>query len=98
MSAEKGAAFQILDALECAKEKLRGRVKLPTLEVAVGVELAQRLKREYVAAAVNSHNRDMRDQLITSKIPDLAGHRVYADSSLSARWYEIRMKVTEGCV
>ena len=98
MSAEESAALQILDALEGAKEKLRGRVKLPTLEVAVGVELSLRLKQEYVRAAVNSHNREMRDQLITTKIPDLAGHRVYVDSSLSARWFEIRMKVTEGCV
>lgn len=100
---EQGMSYaeQLLDALDEARMKLRGRIKCPvTLEIAVGTELAGKLKAEYLIAAGNSHLSQERitELVFSNRIPELTGHRVYVDDGLTPNWYEIRMTVKKGVV
>lgn len=84
---------QVCDAITEARNKLKGRIKLPTLEVALGTEAARVIRWEWSLMASNSH---IQPYLQDNGLPEISGCRAYVDNTITPNWYEIRMKVKKG--
>ena len=84
---------QVCDAITEARNKLKGRIKLPTLEVAVGAETARVIRWEWSLMARNSH---IHPNFEDNGLPEISGCRLYVDNTILSNWYEIRMKVKKG--
>ena len=76
------AMKQVYDELNRVRDFLRGRVKLPELEIAVSRDLGAELKAEYIRAC-----RD--PNLMVVGIPPLAGHRIFVDGDLKGQEFRV---------